>query len=267
MSPSLEDIYPVSAEQSQAFGRDGHILLRDVAPPGVIDLYHPAVKATSERYSYERRALAERDTYGKAFLQITNLWEVDKTVKQFVFARRFAQIAADLMGVERVRLYHDQALFKEPGGGRTPWHRDKFYWNLDTDNMITMWMPLVDITPEMGTMSFATGSHKNGAAEDLHISDESEEFYKDHIAQKNYSVHQTPAMRAGDATFHNGWAIHSADANDSDITREVMTIIYFADGARVTDPVNNFQRADHERWLDNIEPGKLAGGILNPILN
>ena len=36
-----------------------------------------------------------------------------------------------------VRLYHDQALFKEAGGGITPWHQDQHYWPLDTDRTIT----------------------------------------------------------------------------------------------------------------------------------
>lgn len=53
-------------------------------------------------------------------------------------------IIIDLVGVENVRLSHDQALFKEPGGGHTLGHQDKFYWPLDTDKMITIWMPLVD---------------------------------------------------------------------------------------------------------------------------
>src|SRR5207249_11996994 len=55
-------------------------------------------------------------------------------------------------------LYHDQALFKEAGGGRTPWHQDMYYWPLDTDRTITMWMPLVDVPAEVGSMLFASGS-------------------------------------------------------------------------------------------------------------
>lgn len=42
-------------------------------------------------------------------------------------------------------MYHDQALFKEPGGGPTPWHQDRFYSPLTTENTVTMWMPLVDV--------------------------------------------------------------------------------------------------------------------------
>ncbi len=204
----------------------------------------------------------------RLFLQTTNLWEVDDTVRKFVFARRFAQIAADLLGVGKVRLYHDQALYKEPLGGHTPWHQDKFYWNLDTDDMITMWMPLVDISAEMGTMAFATGSHKMGMVENVHISDESEDIFKNYIEENKFPVSQTGSMKAGDATFHHGWMIHSAGENSSETTaREVMTVIYFADGAKIIEPVNEFQKADHARWLSRIEPGKLADGKLNPILN
>src|SRR5262249_3730565 len=179
------------------------------------------------------RKLADRDTYGKAFLQIMNLWRRDEMVKQFVFARKFAQLAADLLGVEKVRLYHDQALFKEPGGGHTPWHQDQYYWPLDTDKTITMWMPLVDIDEKMGMITFASGSHKFGAVSNIEISDKSEEVYNNYIAKKRFSVTRADSMKAGDATFHAGWTMHSAGANQSANAREVMTIIYFVDEAKV----------------------------------
>ena len=63
-----------------------------------------------------------------------------------------------LLEVAGVRLYHDQALFKEAGGGHTPWHADQFYWPLATDRTVTAWVPLVDVPMEMGPLAFATGS-------------------------------------------------------------------------------------------------------------
>src|SRR5208283_1432214 len=100
-----------------------------------------------ERFGAEATPLEKRDTYGKAFLKGMNLWVKDEGVKQFVLARRFAKLAAQLLGVDGVRVYHDQALLKEPGGGLTPWHQDQHYWPLATDKTITMWMPLADVTP------------------------------------------------------------------------------------------------------------------------
>src|SRR6185312_10791097 len=118
--------------------------------PEEIARYREVIVDATMRHNSETRPLEERDTYGKAFLQVMNLWTVDERVKPFVLSRRFAGIAAQLMAVDRVRLYHDQALFKEPGGGHTPWHQDQFYWPLASDRTITMWMPLVDISAIMG---------------------------------------------------------------------------------------------------------------------
>jgi ectoine hydroxylase-related dioxygenase (phytanoyl-CoA dioxygenase family) len=222
--------YQISDSQKNEFWQNGHILLRGVADSAEIERFQPAIKKACCQYNTETRKLEERDPYGKAFLQIMNLWRRDEEVKNFVFARKFAQIAADLLGVENVRLYHDQALFKEPDGGYTPWHQDQYYWALDTEKNVTMWMPLVDIDDALGMLTFASGSHKSGAIGGLEISDESEQTYDRYIAENGFPVVKADSMRAGDATFHLGWTIHSAGANLSPVkTREVMTIIYFAD--------------------------------------
>ena len=44
--------------------------------------------------------------------------------------------------MEGVRLYHDQALNKDPGGGYTPWHCDGYYWPVQSDKIVTAWVPL-----------------------------------------------------------------------------------------------------------------------------
>ena len=93
--------------------------------------------AAREEFGAEQTRLENRDTYGKAFLKGMNLWSKDEGVRRFVLARRFAAIVANLLGVEGVHVYHDQALLTESGGGITPWHQDQHYWPLDTDNTIT----------------------------------------------------------------------------------------------------------------------------------
>jgi len=141
-----------------------------------MDFYRQAINNAVEKLNTEKRKMEDRDTYGKAFLQIFNLWRQNEVLKAFVMSKRFAKVAAQLLGVEGVRLYHDQALYKEPGGGRTPWHQDQYYWPLDTDKTVTMWMPLVNITKDMGIMNFVSRTHKLGYMVPKAISDESEDY-------------------------------------------------------------------------------------------
>ena len=84
---------------------------------------------------------------------------------------------------------------------------------------------------------------------------------------KNYTVSRPISMNGGDASWHYGWTLHNAPGNQSEQTREVMTIIYFADGARVTQPVNQNQENDRLRWLAGIQPGALADSNLNPVIS
>ena len=73
-------------------------------------------------------------------------------------------------------------------------------------------------------------------------------------------------MKAGDATFHCGWTLHGAGANATDRVREVMTVIWYADGARVTQPDNASRERDLERWLPGLKAGDLAATELNPLV-
>lgn len=265
--PALRETVSVSTSMIGAFQKNGHTLVTEVLNKEEVECYREIINNAAYKHNTEKRALQERDTYGKAFLQVMNLWEVDEDVKKFTLARRFGKIAADLLGVEHVRLYHDQALYKEPGGGFTPWHQDQYYWPLDTTNTITLWMPLIDINIDLGMLTFASGSHKSGFVENIAISDESEKKLEQHIKQKGYSITRPSTMKAGDASFHYGWTLHSAPGNLSDsTTREVMTIIYYADGARVISPQNEHQEADRKRWLGSLAPGSIAASDLNPVV-
>src|SRR5438876_1007133 len=202
--PNLNSEYAVSQSGIYFYRQNGHVLLRGVCSPKEISAYRDVLVSAAQQYNTENRPMEERDTYGKAFLQIMNLWERDDASKQFTFSNRFAKLAADLMGVDSIRLYHDQALFKEAGGGHTPWHQDQYYWPLMTDNTITMWMPLVDASEEMGTMTFASGSNREGFLGHKEISDESEEQFRQFVAERGYPLSSCGAMKAGDASFHSG---------------------------------------------------------------
>ena len=265
MLPRLDDAYPLTHDAIAAFQRDGHVCVRGLASAAEVAAYRPLIDQATMVHRYDKRPLDERDTYGRAFVQSPNLWRREAPIAGFTLARRFARVAAELMGVDGVRLYHDQALYKEPGGGYTPWHQDQAYWPLDTTHTITLWMPLLDIPVAVGSMRFASGSHRFGDLGMAGIGDDSQVYFDALIARRGFTIDTHGALRAGDATFHAGWTIHGAAGNPSTTMRSVMTIIYFADGVRVAQPTD-FQRGDLKYWLANIPPGEPATGPKNPLV-
>jgi ectoine hydroxylase-related dioxygenase (phytanoyl-CoA dioxygenase family) len=263
----LSSDYPLSQYQIDAYKANGHIFIEGLASSNEVAFYRQAILDAVKKLNTEKRKLEDRDTYGKAFLQIYNLWRQNETLKTFVLSKRFGHVAAKLMGVPKVRLYHDQALFKEPGGGPTPWHQDQYYWPLDTNNTITLWMPLVDLTEDMGIMRFASGTQTLGYVTAEEISDASEQFFNNFVKENKFRVEGTHCAKAGDATFHSGWTLHQAPPNQSKIMREVMTIIYFADKTKVLEPDHDNRKADHSTWLMSIPPGEYAASELNPLID
>lgn len=262
----LNDDYALTNEQIQSYQENGHMFLKHVASEEEVHQYERVVTECVMKLNYHDKPVSERDTYGKAFIQVGNLWQRSEACKRFVLARRFAKIAAELMGVDGVRIYHDQALFKEPGGGHTPWHQDQIYWPFDTDNTITMWMPLVPIPLEVGTMTFASGTHKLGYVNKQVISDESHKTLGQYIEAKHIPQVNYGAMSAGDATFHAGWTMHCAPGNPTEHMRKVMTVIYVADGVRVAEPDSKVRENDLKEWLPGCRPGDLAASPLNPLV-
>lgn len=266
-APDLSSAYDLEAATIEHYRTHGYAMVRGLASPAEVAHYRRLIKASTDELAKQYKRMEERDTYGKAFIQNMNLWTRDEEVARFTLAKRFAKVAAELMGVSGVRLYHDQALFKEPGGGHTPWHQDQQYWPLDGVRCVTMWMPLVDASAEMGTMHFAKGSQSLGYLGALNISDDSEQRLSNLIAERGFEISSAGDMSAGDATFHDGWVLHGASGNASaDRTREVMTIIYLEDGARITPPDSPQRESDLRSWFPGLKAGDLAASEINPLV-
>lgn len=266
--PMLDDAYPLTGEQIEAFRANGFVYLPNVCSAHEVAFYREAIARATYANNTERRPLAERDTFRKLALQTMQIRFHDPAVMAFVTARRFGRIAAQLLGVQGVRIYHDQSLFKEPGAGTnpTPWHQDLYYWPFDEGTVCGMWMPLVDVTREMGNMRFVKGSHLHGYLGDHRISDESQAVYDQWIADHGAEVTEVVPMRAGDATFHHGWCVHGARPNHSETMREAMVVAYFRDGMRVGAAGNPGKVRNLEAFLDNLPEGAPAAGSTNTLV-
>lgn len=261
----LAQPYPVNDAHRARFHEQGFIKLKDVLGPELLAFYGQAITAEVFRLNQQTKPLAERSTYERAFLQVMNLWTQNETVKEFVFSRRLAQIAADLLGVAGVRLYHDQALYKEPGGGITPWHADQYYWPLSNSNTCTVWIPLQATPLALGPLEFAIGSQHFEENRHLSISDESERIIQGSLKQQNYPLDAGP-YDLGEVSYHLGWTFHRAGANTSDRPRAVMTVIYMEDGIRLIEPKTRHHSNDLQSWMPGALVGEIVDTPLNPVL-
>ncbi|WP_129790717.1 phytanoyl-CoA dioxygenase family protein [Sphingosinicella sp. CPCC 101087] len=265
MSIDLDRPYSVSAAQVAAFRRDGFIRLKNVFNAEELAHYGEEITRLTIALNTQTLPLEERSTYDKAFLQIMNLWEHGGLAREFVFGKRLAQIATDLLGTRGVRLYHDQALYKEPGGGITPAHADQYYWPLETDRTITAWVPLQAVPQEMGPLAFFAGSQEVEFGRDLGISDESERAITEDMERHGFRLFDAP-FDLGEISFHLGWTFHRAGPNRTDRPRSVMTIIYMDRDMRLKAPTNHMQQADWERWCPGAAVGEVIDTPNNPVL-
>lgn len=259
----LKEPFHLSEETIAFYQENGYVKLKNVLSSESLTYYGETITDCVFKLNKLTRPMEERTTYERAFLQIMNLWLENEEVKEFVFSEKLARIAAELMGVSGVRLYHDQALYKEPAGGITPWHADQFYWPLSNPNTITVWIPLQNTPMEMGPLAFAEKSQNVEIGRDKEISDESEALLNETL--KQFSMNDTP-FELGEVSFHAGWTYHRAGANVSGKARKVMTIIYMDKDIRIIEPTNEYRVADWQTWLDSKPVGSIADGKLNPIL-
>ena len=227
----------VSADQIANFRRDGFVVIDHLLTNEELEKFAAAVdRAVADRKRNDPRALAEKSLYEQSFTQCMNLWEDHPEVLPLTFHPKISQAAATLIGVERLRLWHDQALYKDAGGRYTEPHQDQPYWPMDEMDTLSAWITFDGSTRANGCMAYVPGSHLIGVRKFVNI----------FTADEKVKILEEPKVAAippvyvevprGSVAFHHGLTVHLAGANKSDRTRRVHTMIYFRDGATRTKP-------------------------------
>jgi ectoine hydroxylase-related dioxygenase (phytanoyl-CoA dioxygenase family) len=261
----LGENYVLTDDQVAFYQKNRYIKLKQVLNNEALQFFNTAITNRVNKMNTVTTRVEERSTYGKAFLQLFNLWREDEIVKKLVFSKRLAKIAADLMQTNGVRIYHDQALFKEGGGGITPWHADQYYWPLETDKTITAWIPLQATPLPLGPLEFSAGSHQVIEGRELEIGDKSEILIQQKLKVTDFK-HVIEPFDAGEISFHSGWVFHRAGANSTDQMRKVMTVIYMDKEMKLKQPENKNQVNDWNTWCPGAKIGEVIDSPINPVL-
>lgn len=254
----LAEPYSLTQEQIDSFQRDGFIKLKELITPGAL------AQLRSEMSQLFEQATSQ---LGSRFGSLEMMWPENDVLKQFVFSSRLARLAAELLGVAKVRLYHDNGLSKQPGCGRTPWHYDGHHFPIATRDVCTLWLPLQAIPDNMGPLGFARGLDLVDVVADIPFSkfDTSyDQKIMERFREKGVDVESSP-FDLGEASFHHNFSFHTAGPNRTTTPRMVFATTYFADGARVID-APHMVNGDWRRFMPGIEPGDVIDTELNPIL-
>ena len=262
----LDTAYPLDDASILRFREDGFIRLPNVLSPETLAQFAPDInRVVDENNRLKDIPFEKRTLYDQAFVQVMNIWTRNQNVRELAFSKRLARVAAELMGTRGVRMWHDQALYKEPSGGFTPWHVDQQYWPMSGPNSITAWIPLQPVPIEMGPLCFGRGSQRKRIGRDLEISEESEQKIRDAVRKEKIDEVQEP-FALGDVSFHLGWTLHRAGPNQTAGPRRVFTIIYMDIDMRLAAPANKNQQLDWETWTPSTKVGEIMADPLNPIL-
>ena len=262
----LDTPYALDDSTIRQFQNDGFIRLPSVLTPEVLAEVTPEItRMVDEGNRLKNIPLDQRTLYDQAFIQVMNLWTRNDRIRELAFSKRLARIAAELMGTRGVRMWHDQALYKEPSGGFTPWHVDQQYWPMASPHSVTAWIPLQPVPIEQGPLCFGRGSQRKRIGHNLEISAESEQQISDAVRKEKIDEVQEP-YALGDVSFHLGWTLHRAGPNTTADIRRVFTIIYMDIDMRLTPPKNKNQQLDWETWTPSTQLGEIMNDPLNPIL-
>lgn len=226
-----------NADQIAAYQRDGFIVIPGVFDAVTLERHGQAVdRAVAERTSGDTRSMADKSLYEQSFVQCMNLWETSGAVRGLTFDQELCELAASLMGVGRIRIWHDQALYKEPGGRVTDPHQDLPFWPIYPPDQITAWIPFDGSSRECGAMSYVPGSHSIGLKRFVDITHQTEPYdllTDPALADVEPVLVEAPA---GSVVFHHSLTAHGAEPNITDRTRRVYCVIWFADGCRRSKP-------------------------------
>jgi hypothetical protein len=254
----LKGTYALDKEAIARFRRDGYVKLQQVLSPAALALL---------RTEMERCLVADLGANpGLEFRSGEMMWLSNEIFRGFVLSPRLAEIAAGLLGVPSVRLYHDNALAKEPGCGRTPWHYDKDHFPIASPDICTAWIPLQSIPRSMGPLAFAVGM-------DIHELVESVPFSKfdtsyDQAIAEIFKAHDVLVddgpFALGEISFHHAYSFHTAGPNRTDKSRMVLATTYFADGAQVV-PQPTMISGDWRKFMPGVEAGETIASDYNPV--
>ncbi len=149
-----------------------------------------------------------------------------------------AEVAADLMQSQSVKMFHDHVLVKEPGTSKsTPWHQDDPYYFVDGRQNVSFWSPMDPV--KEASLRCVVGSHlwekpvlptRWLSQEDFYAGEDIYMPVPDPDAEGMQVVEWE--MEPGDAVAFHYKVLHGARGNEAATRRRAFSLRLVGDDAR-----------------------------------
>ncbi len=200
--------------------------------------------------------------YAQVFTQCLKLADTHAGMRELMLDPRLGKLAATLAGVDGIRIWHDQALYKPPFGNPTGWHLDNPYWSFSSPHSLSIWVALDDATRDNGCLYYLPGTHKTATYQNAGIGKNQADLFKVYPQWRSISSVGCPCP-AGSAVFHNGLTAHGAGANMTNKPRRAMTCAYMPDGSTF----NGTKNILPDEYVKTLKVGDvLNDAVVNPLI-
>ncbi len=259
----------LTEQEIRTYEEDGIVLLKGMFDADWVDRLRALVDEDMAKPGKLCQELTQEGNPGRFFFD-TFMWTYNDGFKEAVFKSPAAQIAASAMRSDKVNIFFDQLLIKEPGTTeRTPWHHDMPYWPVIGSQVCTVWVALDAVTAESGSVEYVKGSHKWGQRyrADAFAGDGR---YKEDLPK----VPDIDTMRdevemlqfefePGDCTVHHALLVHGAPGNARSDSRRRAYVTRWAGADATYHPRENIQQM---MWEPTAEPGGPLDSELWPVV-
>lgn len=226
----------ITQDHIDAFQRDGVVFIKGLFADHVDTIRAGIERNMAEPGPYAAENLKEGEG-GRFFDDYCN-WTRIPEFEEVIRTSPAAAVAADLMNSQRVQMFHDHVLVKEPGTSKpTPWHQDAPYYFVDGVQNVSFWSPMDPVTN--ASLRCVSGSHlwekqvlptRWLAETDFYPESDAYMPVPDPDAE-GMDVCEWP-MEPGDAVAFNYGILHGARGNESTTRRRAFSLRLVGDDAR-----------------------------------
>ena len=250
----------LSTQQRQAFEAQGYLLVRQVLDAQVFDPLRSVAMSAINQYAkslYDQGQISDLHKNLSFYKRLTKIsrqsqtgpllhWNWNKQVfgqevYQLITHSAILDIVASLLGPEITANGDYWLRFKMPTGDDSvfPWHQDSIYYNgnanpdqsvvlSERSQILTVWIPMVDVDEKNGCLQIIPGSHKRGlrpARRDENGRQVPIEDVETWADVKNIK------MKVGDVCVFGNLTFHRSLANISDEIRWSIDLRYSPTGS------------------------------------